>query len=393
MGYGTGNGSNVSSRYNRLRQRKEAAAAASAAAALLALNCDGGDERSEVPGIACQTDKTGAAIDTLENLLKSLQEDNMSLRSELISLKKPTNATSISPEVFQNSKDIIKFYTGLPNWSVFNALMTLISPALPPMPNSKLSRFTSVVMFLMKLRLNLYDEDLAFRFGVNPSTVSRNFHKVLDVMNVKITHLIKWPDRATLWETLPSSFRRFFKKACVIIDCTEVFIEQPSDLLARAQVWSNYKHHSTLKFLIGITPQGTISYVSRCAGGRISDKEIVEQSNLIDYLLPGDVIIADRGFRCDDYACMALAEIKIPPFTKGKKQLEKVELDWSRELSVVRIHVERVIGVLKQKYTILQHILPISIIADKDEHQASIDKIVRVCCSLVNLCPSVVPQD
>lgn len=163
MGYGTGNGSNVSSRYNRLRQRKEAAAAA---AALLALNCDGGDERSEVPGITCQTDKTGAAIDTLENLLKSLQEDIVSLRSEHISLKKPTNATSISPEVFQNSKDIIKFYTGLPNWSVFNALMTLISPALPPMPNSKLSRFTSVVMFLMKLRLNLYDEDLAFRFGV-----------------------------------------------------------------------------------------------------------------------------------------------------------------------------------------------------------------------------------
>ncbi len=41
---------------------------------------------------------------------------------------------------------------------------------------------------------------------------------------------------------------------------------------------------------------------------------------------------------------MALAEIKIPPFTKGKKQLEKVEVDWSRELSMVGIHVERLIG-------------------------------------------------
>ena len=49
----------------------------------------------------------------------------------------------------------------------------------------------------------------------------------------------------------------------------------------------------------------------------------------------------------DEYAHMALAEIKIPPFTKGKKQLEKVEVDWSRELSTVHIHVERVIGVLK----------------------------------------------
>ena len=64
-------------------------------------------------------------------------------------------------------------------------------------------------------------------------------------------------------------------------------MERPSDLLARAQVWSNYKHHSTMKFLIGITPQGTISFVSRCAGGRMSDKEITEKSRIMHHLLPG----------------------------------------------------------------------------------------------------------
>ena len=74
-----------------------------------------------------------------------------------------------------------------------------------------------------------------------------------------------------------------------------MFIERPSNLLTRAQVWSNYKHHSTIKFLIGITPhdQGTISYVSQCVGGRMSDKQIVESSNLINYLIPGDLILAD----------------------------------------------------------------------------------------------------
>ena len=80
------------------------------------------------------------------------------------------------------------------------------------------------------------------------------------------------------------------------------------------------------------------------------------------------MILADRSFTCDDYARMAMAEVKIPPFTKGKKQLEKVEVDWSRELSIVRIHVERVIGVLKQKYTILQGTLPIRlIVGDEDD--------------------------
>ena len=99
-----------------------------------------------------------------------------------------------------------------------------------------------------------------------------------------------------------------------------------------------------------------------------------------------------------------MAKIKIPPFTKGKKQLEKDNVDWSRELSIVprvnnirslivRIHVERVIGILKQKFTILQGVLPISLIAGNDDKDSTIDKIVKVCCACVNLCPSVVSQE
>ena len=112
-------------------------------------------------------------------------------------------------------------------------------------------------------------------------------------------------------------------------------------------MWSNYKHHSTLKFLIGITPQGTISYLSCCAGRRISDKQIVERSNLLHHLLPGDIIITDRGFTCDEYAHMALAEIKIPSFTKGKKTTGKSTSRLEpRIVKIICIHVEWVIGIL-----------------------------------------------
>ena len=41
------------------------------------------------------------------------------------------------------------------------------------------------------------------------------------------------------------------------------------------------------------------------------------------------------------------AKVCISPFTKGKKQLTRHEVDWSREISHVRVHVERVIGQLK----------------------------------------------
>ena len=48
-------------------------------------------------------------------------------------------------------------------------------------------------------------------------------------------------------------------KVAVIIVCFEVFIECPSSFLVRAATWSSYKHHNTVKFLIGITPQGVVS--------------------------------------------------------------------------------------------------------------------------------------
>ena len=50
------------------------------------------------------------------------------------------------------------------------------------------------------------------------------------------------------------------------------------------------------------------------------------------------------------------------------------------------------LGILKQKYTILQGIIPISLVSGSDGTY-SIGKIVKICCGSVNLCPSVFPQD
>ena len=68
--------------------------------------------------------------------------------------------------------------------------------------------------------------------------------------------MISWPVREQLWQTMPMCFQYAFGKKVVVIDCFEVFIERPSNLLARAQTFSSYKHHNTFKVLVGITPQG-----------------------------------------------------------------------------------------------------------------------------------------
>lgn len=88
--------------------------------------------------------------------------------------------------------------------------------------------------------------------------------------------VVHWPDRDNLLLTVRMCFKENFPSCAVMIDCFEIFIDRPSDLLAHAQSWSSYKYQNTPKFLIGITTQGTVSFISRGSGGRVSDKFITE---------------------------------------------------------------------------------------------------------------------
>ena len=130
----------------------------------------------------------------------------------------------------------------------------------------------------MKLRLNVLDKYLAYRFAVSQSTVSKVIKKWMEILYIRLNPLVKWPEREMLKKTMPEDFKRGFLKCVCIIDFFEVFSERPRYLMARAQTYSNYKHHNTVKFLIGITPQGVVSFISKGWGGRVSDNQSVYQS-------------------------------------------------------------------------------------------------------------------
>ena len=298
----------------------------------------------------------------------------------------------LNEETMKDDAKKVKYFTGLPNFAVLKAVYNLAAKELTE--SSDCSLFQQYLITLVKLRLNVGDLDLAYRFGISQSSVSRYIHKWVDILYIRTSFLVHWPERPELMKTMPNDFRKHFRKCVIIIDCFEVFIERPSSLLARAQTYSNYKKHNTVKFLIGVTPQGSVAFISKGWGGRVSDVHLTENCGLLRKLLPGDMILADRGFTIQDSAGLYCAEVCVPPFTKGKSQLSKVEIEKARQLSHVRIHVERVIGVIRQKFSILHATIPISIIASTDDDGVSfIDKIVTVCCALCNCCDSVVPFD
>ena len=115
----------------------------------------------------------------------------------------------------------------------------------------------------------------------------------------------------------------------------------------------------TIKFLTGITPEGSVSFLSRAYCGRISDKHITDHSGFLEKILPSDIVLADRGFDIQESVGLKGAEVKSPSFTKRRAQMNAFEIESTRNIAHVRIHVERVIGLVRNKYTILSGILPL----------------------------------
>ena len=69
---------------------------------------------------------------------------------------------------------------------------------------------------MMKLKLGLFLFDLPFRFDVSESKASSLFTTWVELMAKELDWVISWPDRGIIQRNLPSMFRKYYPKYCVI---------------------------------------------------------------------------------------------------------------------------------------------------------------------------------
>ncbi|CAN7938375.1 unnamed protein product, partial [Ixodes hexagonus] len=278
--------------------------------------------------------------------------------------------------VGQLGDNSVQFYTGLPNLPTFFFIVALVEGARPYVPRG--STLGDVVLIvLMKLRLALLNVDLGYRFGLSESTIGKIMKQNIPVLSSQLKRFIIWPTKDDTARTLPTLVRRRYPECRAIIDCTECRIERPLAFGARSKTYSHYKGTNTFKFLVGITPNGAVSFVSKCWGGRASDKKLIQSSGFLDKLEDGDVILADRGFLIREDVASRGATLVVPALTRGKNQLSAREAEEARRISSIRIHVERAIGRMKV-YRILKDRLPVTLL----RYATS---VVNICAALTNM--------
>lgn len=316
-------------------------------------------------------------------------------------LKEIAICLPFSEETFAGDDSKLNFYTGIPNMKLFSFILKHITYQLQMIRCSKLTPFQKLTLTLMKLRFDDAFDRLSYEFGVNPFVVGKIFRKVIVILEYTFQDVLHWPDANAIKRSTPNSFANFRevfeigdRPIRVILDCFEVKIEKPASVQGKSEVFSNYKHYHTLKYLIGITPFGFISFISEGWGGRTSDTEIIQRGEFLNLLNPGDVVVADRGFSTTvrELIEQKNATLLTPTFIENQQQIHPVDVERTRTLASCRIHVERVIGTLRNKFKILRGPVPISIIQYEHAGNDLFDLIVRVCCIICNICDPVVKK-
>ncbi|XP_057305458.1 uncharacterized protein LOC130642389 [Hydractinia symbiolongicarpus] len=323
-------------------------------------------EKSKTNDLAAQLEKVRkemktvqADVDSKKKLIIQCHNDSIRLTQNNRNLKKKLKKLKSESFGYESIKSNPKkhlFYTGI----IRDIFQLLFKHSKLPIISKKLQSEDHLLLVLMKLRLGIKNKDLAYRFKVAESVVSKILRTLLPVFSkFMLNNFFSWPEKEALRKNLPECFRKKYTRCVCIIDCTEIFTERPLGLNARAQTWSNYKNHNTIKYLVACSPTGAVTFMSGGWGGRVSDKEITVKCGFLDLIEHGDQVLADGGFTVMEEVATMGGILEIPSFTKGKSQLSGGEVDHSRQIANVRIHIERVIGRMR-KFNILNTLIPLT---------------------------------
>ena len=162
-----------------------------------------------------------------------------------------------------------------------------------------------------------------------------------------------------------------------------MFIERPKSLSAQAATWSDYKHHNTFKFLVGIRPTG-FYFVSFFFfyGGRTRGKFITKDSRFYYLLERDDEVIADSICQIQENLPLHFFRLVVPPGARVKSQMTKSEVKKAKEVPNLQIHVERGINRIKI-FRVLKVTIPVTMI----QH---VYDIILTGATLCNLRPKLI---
>ncbi|XP_061718749.1 uncharacterized protein LOC133526235 [Cydia pomonella] len=241
---------------------------------------------------------------------------------------------------------------------------------------NKLSKLTLIIT-LYKIKQNGSLIKISDQFDIPSSEINNMFVKGIECLANFFQNLIFLPAPDQIEAQLPHKFKVRYPNVQCILHSLEIEIKTLTDPLRQAQTWSEDKYGHTLKYLIGCTPNGFVAFVSKGYGGGVSDKDILEGSNLIDILPRNTVVMAE-------WQKKSFVGVESHLMTKGVRLLRpnhpginsSTQPAQEEAIKILRVHLERMTKRLRQ-FEMLSEV--------NSKHIGYMDQILIIACGLVNL--------
>ena len=143
-----------------------------------ALNVDDKDPETREE-LTNSHDQNTMNAETQTTALRVKIAQNAETKTQFEYLFKQAVLQPFTEEYFVNHDDRVRFYIGFPGFDVLKATFPFISPFVTQRSKS-LSLFQEFIMVVLL-------QDLAYRFGISLTTVSRNFSTQLTVMDIRLS--------------------------------------------------------------------------------------------------------------------------------------------------------------------------------------------------------------
>lgn len=275
-------------------------------------------------------------------------------------------------------------FTGIPNMTLLNKIVQLVERHERENKLEATAKDRVLLVFVI-LRQAISFSSVGVLFQCSASSVHRYFVHTLPLLAAIFQSAIEWPSKEEVLNNTPLHFEKY-SRVRGVVDCTEIAVERSGCVTCRLLTYSQYKSTYTVKFLVCVSPGGTITFISDAFGGRASDKAITERCGLLDKFESfTDDIMVDRGFFIDDLCASRAVGIVRPPFLGKESQFSEADALKTADIARARVHVERAIQRVKIfkmfNGTILWEMLP------------HIDQLFTVACGMTNLCSPILADD
>ena len=140
----------------------------------------------------------------------------------------------------------------------------------------RLSVVDQFLLCLVKLRGGYSNSEMEVLFKINRKLVGDVVKSLLQFMykTFKDSEEEMFLQPEVISHPLPKHFgNKLLRKVTAVIDCTEIFVESSTNYRQQGNLFSTYKHHTTAKCLIGVSPSDACTFAMKAVSQMLNCKE------------------------------------------------------------------------------------------------------------------------